>query len=106
MKKSRIKFIKELHEESDEAWKEAIEKEFPKIFKEEDSYEVGEWVVRKWHDGDIDLVRIAEVKGNLYKDDFYLRNLEHDITQDCSHWIDSNDARVTTIKLKEYLKNI
>jgi hypothetical protein len=42
MKQSRKDFIKQAHESACSDWKKNIEKEFPKLFKE-DSLEVGKW---------------------------------------------------------------
>ena len=46
MKESRKEFIKKAHSAACSEWKENIEKEFPKLFKE-DALVVGEWYKRK-----------------------------------------------------------
>ncbi len=107
MKKSRIKLIKELHAESNNFWKEAIEKEFPKIFKKE-GFEVGDWLVRNWIDGDLDVLRVSEKSGSKYRTDVYLVNLKEDISYtDNDLWLDFNDPKINTYKIdEEILKKI
>jgi hypothetical protein len=46
MKESRKEFIKKAHSAACNEWKKNIEKEFPKLFKE-DALEVGKWYKRK-----------------------------------------------------------
>ena len=46
MKESRKEFIKKAHSAACSEWKENIEKEFPKLFKE-DALEVGKWYKSK-----------------------------------------------------------
>ena len=107
MKKSRIKLIKEIHAESNNVWKEAIKKEFPKIFKKE-GFEVGDWVVRKWRDSDFDILRVSEAEGNKYKADIYIRNMKEDYSNDDKDdWIYLEDNRIKTYKIdEEILKKI
>lgn len=86
MKQSRIDFIKAAHSEACSAWKEKIEKEFPKIFKEE--FKVGDWIAKEWNDGDLDLFKLSRIKGKkLYNElGFYFRNganLESDNNKAC-----------------------
>ena len=59
MKQSRKDFIKKAHENACSEWKTNIEKEFPKLFKE-DALVVGDWVCTS--QGSI--FRIEKIKGN------------------------------------------
>ncbi len=77
MKKSRKKFILEAHAEACETWKERIEEEYPKLFKEEE-FKVGDWVIAWAME---DTVKIIEhrktyfLSDNMSDDKFRKQNL-------------------------------
>jgi hypothetical protein len=73
MKESRKEFIKKVHSAASNEWKENIEKEFPKLFKE-DALVVGKWY--KYHDNYQESLMVWNNSedtygfwGNEYRDD-------------------------------------
>jgi hypothetical protein len=73
MKESRKEFIKKVHSAASNKWKKNIEKEFPKLFKE-DALVVGKWY--KYHDNYQESLMVWNNSedtygfwGNEYRDD-------------------------------------
>lgn len=92
MKQSRIDFIKEAHSAACSIWKERIEKEFPKIFKDE--FKVGDWVVADRPKSKNHIGLITKIEGKKYH--YNGRNSIGDLMENDYYFFENNWVRKAT----------
>lgn len=60
-----------------------VDKIINELFPPEFNPKEGEWIVKKWEDGDVDIIHLTKKAGYcLYSQDYYVRNKKHDLTKE------------------------